>query len=168
MECCSLSEGCFSWNENICSVFFCFRYDSWIIVNMMIEYSCCCWKCDRNSGQRFLYNHLPWVLSRPLYAFLHPMLIADEVRWKWSQLVPLAHGKVDGLLLCEWHLQGYDCTHSCHVFSGLAITDTTFVWLLFFPSVSLCHHMMPFLSKYCWCICFREIKLYWYILGVDI
>jgi hypothetical protein len=43
-------------------------------------------------------------------------------RW---QLFTAIHDKGDGLILCQCHLQGYDCTHSGHVWLGLAITDTT-------------------------------------------
>jgi hypothetical protein len=53
-------------------------YASWVLVNMMMESSCCFQKCSRNSGHRCLYNGLPQNLGRLLFS----MPTVDS--W-WSQ-----------------------------------------------------------------------------------
>jgi hypothetical protein len=50
---------------------------------------------------QIVYNGLPKFLGRLLYAYLHPLLGADELSgWSW-QLVTAIHDEGDGLTLCE-------------------------------------------------------------------
>ncbi len=52
-----------------------------LLLTIMIGSSCCSRKCNRNSGCRFLYNHLPKILGRSLYTRLHPPTIG--LWWSW-------------------------------------------------------------------------------------
>ncbi len=60
----------------------------------------CFQKCNRNSGCRFLYNGLPEILGRVLYACQHALLGADDVSGEPWQLVIAIHDECDGLTLC--------------------------------------------------------------------
>jgi hypothetical protein len=72
-------------------------------------------------------------LSKLLFSSLQPFSVADKFSWEEPQFITAIHDGGDGLILCEWHSQGYNLTHSCHVCSSLAKTVTTitlkmFVW----------------------------------------
>jgi hypothetical protein len=51
-----------------------------------------------------LSNGLSENLGVLLYAYLHPLLEADEVRGESWQLVTTIHDQGDGLTVCEEHL----------------------------------------------------------------
>jgi hypothetical protein len=61
-------------------------------------------KCERNSGCRCLSNGLSENLGVLLYAYLHPLLGADEVCGESWQLVTTIYDQGDGLTVCEEHL----------------------------------------------------------------
>jgi len=48
-----------------------------------------------------VYNGLSKFLGRLLYAYLHPLLGADELGGQSWQLVTAVHDEGDGLSLCE-------------------------------------------------------------------
>ncbi len=49
------------------------------------------------------------------YTYLQLLSGADEVSGEWWQLITAIHDEGDGLMLCDLHTQGYDCTcsHFC-------------------------------------------------------
>ncbi len=106
-------------------------------------------KCllSRNSGHRFFYNCLSEILCRLLYT--HPLLEAHVVS-----------GEGSGLILGEWHSQGYD--HMLVVFVLLLLEETTitlkvFSWRFPFNLVWKCTIM---LSKNSWHLVL-EVEIYW-------
>jgi len=94
---------------------FSISYVSWEIANSMPKYSHYFWKHDRNSGCRFLFDCLGSMLSRLLYMSKVKTHHQEVMNSVWN----------DGLIVCEWHSQGYDPTHSCCVCFGLAESDVT-------------------------------------------
>jgi hypothetical protein len=74
---------------------------------------CLTWtKPERQQKLRMpiVYNGLPKFLGRLLYAYLHPLLGADELSGLSWQLITAVHDEGDSLSLCEWLSWGYDCT----------------------------------------------------------
>ncbi len=74
----------------------------------MTKSSCCFWKCNRNSGHRFLCHGLPNILGRLSLTYLHLQSGADEVSGESWQLITAIHGEDDGLTLSEQPSEGYD------------------------------------------------------------
>ncbi len=56
----------------------------------------------------------------------------------------------DGLILCEWHSQGYNCTYSPHVCFDLARTDTTVTYKCYYGAFTRFH--MYFCLLYSWVV----------------
>ncbi len=77
---------------------FSISYVSWEIANSMTKYSHYFWKHDRNSGCRFLFDCLGSMLSRLLYM--------SKVKTHHQEVMNSMRN--DGLIVCEWHSQGYD------------------------------------------------------------
>jgi hypothetical protein len=44
------------------------------------------------------------------FTYLQLLSGADEVSGEWWQLITAIHDEGDGLMLCDLHTQGYDCT----------------------------------------------------------
>ncbi len=92
-------------------------------INM--ELFCCFWRCNRNSGHRFLYTCLPKILGR-----LCSLSTLSVTCW-WSQWGVMAARQSDSWwrwwsdIHCEWCSQCYDQTHFYHVHFGFARTDVT-------------------------------------------
>ncbi len=66
---------------------------------------------------QIVYNGSPKFLGRLLYAYLHPLLGADELRGSSWQLATAVCDEGDGLSLCEQLSWGYDLhSLSCYLF----------------------------------------------------
>ncbi len=83
--------------------------------HIITELFCCFWRCNRNSGHRFLYTCLPKILGRLC------SLSKLSVRCWWSQWGVIAARQSDSWwrwwsdVHCEWCSQCYDQTHFYHV-----------------------------------------------------
>jgi hypothetical protein len=109
-------------------VFFQERHVPWILANIMTM------KCFlfRNSRHRFFYDCLSEILCKLLYT--DPLLGAHVVS-----------GEGNGLILGEWHSQGYD--HMFVVFVLLLLEETTitlkvFLWRFPFNFIWKCTIML--------------------------
>ncbi len=76
--CLSSSLKYYSENKEFLS---CFSHHnvSWVLANITSESSHCFRKGNRNSGRRLCIMVCPRLLGRLLYAYLHPLLGADEL-----------------------------------------------------------------------------------------
>jgi len=108
--------------------------------NSMSKFSHCFQNHDRNSGHRFLNNCLLEIMGKLLYPYLHPhlylhpLLGVDKVSAESWQLVNTIHDEGDGLIICEWHSQGYDCTSSCCVCLDFVRADIMATFKVFITS----------------------------------
>jgi len=106
---------------------------TWVLANIMIV------KCllFRNSRHRFFYDYLFEILCKLLYT--HPLLGAHVVS-----------GEGGGLILGEWHSQGYDhmlVVFVLHLLEETTVTLKVLLWKFPFNFIWKCTIM---LSKNSW------------------
>jgi hypothetical protein len=97
-------------------------YVSWFQANVLTEISCCFQKLRTETEDKFFLSSFLFskVLSRLLYTiYIHSG--AGEVSGELHQLVIAICDEVDGLILCDWHSQGCDPTHSCLFFCWFSL-----------------------------------------------
>jgi hypothetical protein len=88
-------------------------YISWVLSNIIMEYSPCRRECDRNPGQRFCISVLPKMSGR-----LFTYLFTPSIGSPWSLWVVTAASTCCFMVkvMVRYFVsdfQGYDCTHSC-------------------------------------------------------
>jgi hypothetical protein len=84
----------------------------WVVANIITRSSCCFQKCSQNLGCKVCIRFCP--RCGLLFNCLQPASGADDVNGESKPPVAAIHDEVDGLALCEWRSEGYDCTRCSH------------------------------------------------------
>jgi hypothetical protein len=95
----------------------------------MTQSSCCLWNLWQKCRMRIFVQLFAWNFEQIVAYLSTPIVRSWWSQWGLRAASHCRHVEGNGLMPCEWHSQGYDCTYSCCVcFTRTDITITFIVW----------------------------------------